>query len=83
MTKLTLSVDEGTLAKAKKLAKNNDTSVSAMFSMFVESMAEPGSRRPRIGPITRRAIGIAKLPRGKTDRELLAEALAERYGLDE
>jgi hypothetical protein len=34
-----------------------------------------------IGPITRRATGLVKLPPRKTDRKLVEEALEEKYRL--
>jgi len=36
--------------------------------------------KKRLGPLTRKATGIVKLPPGKTDRELLEEALVEKHG---
>ena len=41
MTKLTLSVEESVVEQAKRMAKANRTSVSAMFSQFVRSAAPP------------------------------------------
>ncbi|MBI5723674.1 MAG: hypothetical protein HZA50_06940 [Planctomycetes bacterium] len=53
MTKLTLSVDEAVVEKAKQIAHANNTSVSAMFSQYVQSMSARRSRPIRIGPLTR------------------------------
>jgi hypothetical protein len=80
MTKLTLSVEESVVEKAKRIANANNTSVSAMFSQFVESASAERSHRPKIGPLTQKLSGIIKLPRGKGYKELLAESLAEKYG---
>jgi hypothetical protein len=80
MTKLTLSVEPTVVKRAKRLAEANKTSVSAMFTQFVQSMSPPQSRRGRIGPLTRKLTGVVKLPRGKSDRELLADALRDKYG---
>jgi len=81
MPKLTLSADQDVIEKAKRLAEERGTSVSAMFSQFVESVAgDAESAPPRLGPMTRRAIGLVKLPADKTDRELIEQALVERYG---
>lgn len=80
MKKLTLSVDEETIKQAKRLAAERGTSVSAMFSRLVRAMAHKPGQEIEIGPITRRATGLAKLPPDKTDRELLQEALEEKYG---
>ncbi len=45
MTKLTLSIDEAVVQKAKRIADENKTSVSAMFSQFVLSLDAQRSRR--------------------------------------
>ena len=75
MTKLTLSLEDAVVEKAKQLAEANGTSVSAMFSQFVESAAAKGPRQAKIGPLTRKLTGIVKLPRGTGYKELLGEAL--------
>ena len=81
MTKLTLSVDETVVQKAKEIADTHNTSVSAMFSQFVQSMAEQRTRKPKVGPLTRKLSGIVKLPPNKDYKELLAEALMDKYGI--
>jgi hypothetical protein len=78
MTKLTLSIDEAVVAKAKQIANANGTSVSAMFTQFVQSVAAP-RRAGRIGPLTRKLSGVVKLPRGRNYKDLLSDALTERY----
>ncbi len=83
MTKLTLSMDEAVVEKAKQIAQAHKTSVSAMFSQFVQSMAGHRARRAKVGPLTRKVSGIVKLPAGKNDKELLTEALMARYGIAE
>jgi hypothetical protein len=80
--KLTLSADESIVREAKRQAKECNTSVSAMFSRFIESLSRSRSQnQDPIGPITRRATGLAKMPKGKTYRGVLEEALMEKYGL--
>jgi len=83
MTKLTLSIDEAVVDKAKRIAQANKTSVSALFSQFVESMAGQRARRARIGPLTRKLSGILELPPEKDYKELLTEALMDKYGIAE
>jgi Family of unknown function (DUF6364) len=80
VTKLTLSADEEIVKRAKRLAKEQGTSVSALFERFVRGATEEPKKR-KIGPLTRKATGLAKLPKGKSDREILEEALMEKYGL--
>jgi hypothetical protein len=80
MTRLTLNLDPAVVTLAKRLAKEQGTSVSAMFQRFVTLAAAP--RRPaRIGPITRKAGGVIRLPPGRDARALLEDALLERHDL--
>jgi hypothetical protein len=79
MRKLTLSVDEDVVESAKRIAEANKTSVSAMFSQFVRSMATRKDRRAKVGPLTRKLSGVLKLPPGKDYRELVTDALEEKY----
>ena len=81
MTKLTLSVDEAVVEKAKEIAAANGTSVSAMFSQFVQALATPRRRRRKIGPLTRKVSGLVKLPPDKDYKELVTEALRDKYGV--
>lgn len=81
MPKLTLSADKDVIALAKRLAKERGTSVSAMFSQFVEMAAHATpDQQTKLGPVTRRVKGIAKAPAGVSDKELLLDALLERHG---
>ncbi len=75
VTKLTLSADKELIEKAKKLARKEGTSLSSMFSRFIEARLQGQRRRPGPGPLTRKATGLVKLLKGKSDRELLEDAL--------
>lgn len=79
MTKLTLSADDELVEQAKRLAAESGTSVSSLFARFVRAALQEESRTAEPGPLTRRATGLAKLPAGKSDRELIEDALAERH----
>jgi hypothetical protein len=80
MKKLTLTAEPEVIDLAKKLAQARGTSVSGMFSQFIRAMGERRFRPGEpIGPITRSLTGIARAPRGKTDRQLLEDALLQKY----
>lgn len=49
-------------------------------SRLVQAMAHRRGKKAKIGPITRRATGLVKLPPDKAERELLEEALGKKYG---
>jgi len=53
-----------------------------MFSRFIRSVIEAeSSGKIPVGPITRKASGIVCLQAGKGDKELLGDALSEKYGV--
>ncbi|HEX4056311.1 MAG TPA: DUF6364 family protein [Tepidisphaeraceae bacterium] len=80
MKKLTLTAEPEVIDMAKKLAEARGTSVSAMFSQLIRAMADKRlGRSDRTGPITRRLTGIAKPSRGKSDRQIIEDALLRRY----
>ena len=81
--KLTLSADEKVIREAKRLARRNRTSVSAMFSRFIRGMAKSGNVRREIpaDSTAARARGFISLPKGKTPRDVLTEALMEKFGV--
>ena len=83
MKKLTLSMDEETIKQAKRIAAEQGTSVSAMFSRLVRAMAYKKGEEIEIGPQTRGLTGIVSLPEGKTWRDVLTEALMEKHGIKE
>ncbi len=86
MKKLTLSVDDETIKLAKQIAKRNGTSVSAMFGRLIRGLGEKNKATDIIvppGSITARARGMISLPEGKSARDVLTEALMDKYGIDQ
>ncbi|MEX0611446.1 MAG: DUF6364 family protein [Pirellulales bacterium] len=81
MKKLTLSADPEVIEQAKRLAEETGTSVSALFERFIRLLARRRHGKQPLGRITRKATGLITLPRGKTERDVLADALAEKYGI--
>lgn len=83
MPKLTLSTDSKTIAQAKRLAAQNHTSVSAMFTRIIRGMTRQTKKADDIpaDSLTAQLTGIIKLPKGKTERDVITDALMEKYGL--
>ena len=80
-TKLTLSAPEDVIKDAKRIAAENKTSVSAMFTRLLSAVAQPDvDREVSLGPVTLQATGLVKLPRKRTERQLLEDALEDKYG---
>ena len=82
MTKLTLSADKELIEKAKKLARRQNTSVSALFSRYLSAITQL-VETPETGPLTSKATGLIKLPGRQKAKTILADSLLEKYGLAE
>ena len=81
MKKLTLNAEPEVIEQARRLAEAQGTSISSLFARIVQFLARrEGGQRPA-GRLARKASGLVKLPRGKSEREVLEDALAEKYGL--
>ena len=84
-TKLTLSVDDAVIAKARRISKHRRTSVSAMFSNYIASLDDESAEVRELPPITKRVLEMgSKLPTVPADwdyRGELSDALAEKYGV--
>jgi hypothetical protein len=79
--KLTLSVDDELVRKAKRVAHERKTSISSLISRYIALLDDDSKTEDfesQLPPRTRRALGTIKLPSGRDDRDLLTEALAER-----
>lgn len=84
MTKLTLSADRAVIELAREQARQDGISISAMFSGFIHARAQLREKKSiRLGPLARQAMEIGrnapKVPINISDRELIEEALAEKY----
>ena len=60
MAKLTLSVDNRVVSRAKQYAKLRGVSVSQMVEAYLTAVAEPPSRSERAAPILRSVRGVLK-----------------------
>ena len=80
MTRLTLDLDDDLLARAKELAAAKQITVEEMLKNWLRLAAKP-LRKEDLPPNTLAALGMAKgISDGRSDRELLEEALEEKYG---
>jgi len=76
MSKLTLSIDERVVSRAKRYAKRRGISVSAMVETYLASVAEAFDRNPLDSPpILRSVRGILK----KSDLGAYKKHLVAKY----
>ena len=82
-TRLSLSMDESVVERARRLADARNTSISRLFVSFICLMEQPHSSPDVLPPLTKRALGLAKgcVPDKWEYRDVLADALAEKYGV--
>lgn len=83
MKKLTLSMEERDIRAARRIARDHGTSISGMFSRLVRMMARRRPAPPEgedLPALTRKLTGIVKLPKGKTDREVIEDAVLAKHG---
>jgi hypothetical protein len=81
MKKLTLSADPDVIEEAREMAEQAGTSVSSMFERFVRLLAQRRHAERPIGPLARKASGMIALPKGRSERQLIEDALLEKHGL--
>ena len=81
LKKLTLNADRDLIERAKKLAAEEGTSLSAVFSRLLEAATRAREPQDEIAPLTRKATGLIKLPSKGCEDFILEQALAEKYGI--
>ena len=85
MAKLTLSVDEAVVERAKKFARRRGTSVSALVERYLDVLAQPkgaltpgdSATLPPLPPVTARLAGL--LRGAQVNRESFRRHLEEKY----
>jgi hypothetical protein len=78
MTQLTLDFDPEVIEQCEQLAAESGTTVSEMLARLVrEKSTRPVRTEP--GPLTRQISGIIDLPADVDYREIVADALIEKY----
>lgn len=79
--RLTLSADRDIIATAHAMAKEEGTSVSSMFSRFIEARKNIKKSSVKISPSVKRISGIISLPKDFDYKKELSAAIAERHGV--
>lgn len=79
-TKLTLSMKKNTIEKAKQYAKSHKTSISQLVEKYLETIANNEKLELQsLGPLTRSLIPETGFSSSLSAKELLRNALAEKY----
>jgi hypothetical protein len=78
-TKLTLTVEEGVIEKAKSYAKHTGRSLSEIVESYLETLTDDKSDLKGISPKLQSLIGIVKLPVDFDEKKELTEQLEKKY----
>ena len=80
-TKLTLSLDEAVIAKAKEFAKRNHTSLSQLFENYLSELTrkEKKSDKEDISPLVKSLSGVMKLPENFDFKNDRTQYLEKKY----
>ena len=85
--KLTLTATPEVIALAEAQAKNEGTSISAMFANFVMAKEKMSKRHTRtrskstIGPLTKSLSGIVRIPDNFDEKEFMSKVFMEKHDL--
>lgn len=82
MSKLTLSIRQAVIVKAKEYAKSNGKSLSSIVEEYLKSLTEPPGSEKSKSPnrLVSELRGAVKIPEDFTSyEETLKEALIEKY----
>ena len=61
-TKLTLTVEESTIKKAKLYAKHTGRSLSELIENYLETLTEEDVNKKGLSPKLKKIVGVVKLP---------------------
>lgn len=77
---MTITLDDERIARAEALAAAQGMTLNEWLDRLVKVVTDPTPVRTDLPPITRSALGMLKDLPDKPYKNLLEEALLERYG---
>lgn len=78
-TKLTLTLDEKVIYRAKNYAKKNNISLSKLVEFYFRKLGKDSLKSFSLPPLTKKLVGSAELKTTESDKEMLSNALAKKY----
>ena len=81
--KLTLRPTKEVIDLAREMAKEDNTSITQMFSSFILSRNKQKNKQKEIpaGPLTESPIGIVKVPEDWDYKKEMEDIFSQKYGL--
>lgn len=80
-TKLTLTIEQDVIQKAKKYAKDKNRSLSDIIENYLKSLTQEKSdeNKPKLTPIVKSLKGSFKMPEDFDYKEELKKVLEEKH----
>jgi len=78
-TKLTLTVEESTIKKAKSYAKNTGRSLSELIENYLETLVDQNNDKEQLSPKLRRLVGVVKLPEDFDEKKELNDYYVNKH----
>jgi predicted CopG family antitoxin len=78
-TKLTLTVDEDVIKKAKLFAKHTGRSLSELIENYLESLTEENKDNEQLSPKLKKIAGSVKLPNDFDEKAALGAYLENKH----
>jgi hypothetical protein len=80
-TKLTLNIEQDVVENAKIYAKSQKRSVSKLVEEYLSSISlnKKANENNSLGPITKELVGIIKIKKSVDYKDVLSDALMEKY----
>lgn len=77
--KLTLSLDQAIIERAKTYAKSNSTSLSKLIESYLNALTHSNKSKSKITPLVESLSGVIDLPDDFDEKRAYAEFLIEKY----
>ncbi|MCB9032874.1 MAG: hypothetical protein H6553_03475 [Chitinophagales bacterium] len=77
--KLTLSLNESVIDKAKSYAKSNNISLSKLIESYLNALTKSTNKKEEITPLIKSLSGVIELPSDFNEKEIYAEHLLEKH----
>lgn len=77
--KLTLSLNQTIIERAKSYAKSNNISLSKLIEGYLHSLTKRNTEKSKITPLVASLSGVIALPKDFDEKAAYSEYLMEKY----
>lgn len=78
-TKLTLRLSKSVIERAKKLARNQNISLSKMIELYLDSITKPKTDNAEVSPLVESLIGVFQTENDFDFKKNYSKYLEEKY----